>query len=553
MPDTPKAFQTNAELSFGTADRGDGRALFGLYAPGKKRIDLVGDFNDWEPGRDPLEADPDGFWSLEKRFDPGTYRYRYVVDGELVVCDPYAREIEWDDPPKAVLEVGQEPYRWQHDDWERQPFADLVLYEFHVGDFTPEGTYSEAIGRLDHLIDLGVNAVELMPVTQSDRNDYWGYEPAFFFAAESRYGTPDDLRRFIDELHARRIAVIFDIVLAHSSPACPLNRLYPFDDSPWYGTAIGGKNEFGFPTFDHRKPAAEAFTRSVQTFWLREFHGDGFRYDYVKNIGYRPSRGADFLVDQARSVQPRAYLIGEHLPEEPRKTNTVDFDGVWHAKASRGMKALLLERPIDEFPWENLPKIIHHMMDPLALGYERATVLVNYIESHDEHRLVFELLQAGYDEATAHRKAGLAATLLLCMPGEPMIRMGGEWGEDSDLSQDANPIHWERLDTDFGQGLFQHYRRMIQFRQDHPALRSENYEILLADRRRKLLAFHRWDDHEDRVVVTANLTGETQEVPIPFPEDGEWLELFSNVPLPVRGKTPVELEAYGAAVFTRPE
>ncbi len=536
----------------GAQDSGQGRTSFTLYAPNKGRVSLIGDFNDWNRDADPLETIADGLWSVEKELDAGTVRYQFAVD-DLTICDPYARAIEWQDdgPPHALVETGRKPYRWRREDWARPTFNDLILYELLVGDFSPEGTFRGVIDRLDHIADLGINAIQLMPVTQGVQGDHWGYQPAFYFAVKQEYGSGDELKELVDEAHGRGIAVLFDLVLAHSSGECPLSQLYLPSESPWYGPeGIGGKHEFGFPTFDHRKPPTQAFSRDVEGYWLREFRGDGFRYDYIKNIGVEGGKGASFLVCKAREFLPDAYLIGEHLPEVPENINATDLNGSWHGMSSRGLKALLLETEIDGMNWNDLDTVAH-MMDAGAFGYERATQMVNYLESHDEQRLMHELRGAGYPEDVALRKALLGIAFLMAMPGEPQIYMGGEWGEDTEKKLDRNPLHWEALETDLGRALADGYRRALRLRRDHPGLRTDNYEISRVDNERKVIAIHRWNEEGDDLMAVANFRGDAQEVPVPLPHGGRWRDCIADCEIEAQGETTYRMEGYSAALFVR--
>jgi 1,4-alpha-glucan branching enzyme len=145
-----------------------------------------------------------------------------------------------------------------------------------------------------------------MPVFEFKGDLGWGYNPAYFFTVEKSYGEPDDLRELIDQAHARGIGVILDLVLAHTAHRHPFNKLYPYDQSPWYGAGCGEQNQFGFPTLDYQKGPTEDFSRDVQRYWLHEFHADGFRYDYCHGIGCCGELGMPFLITRrGRSSQTR--------------------------------------------------------------------------------------------------------------------------------------------------------------------------------------------------------------------------------------------------------
>jgi 1,4-alpha-glucan branching enzyme len=195
---TTTAVKELVDLRPGAVDHGKGKVTFALYAPGKRSVHLIGDFNGWSRSADPLQSTPEGLWWLEKKLKKGAYAYQFLVNGKLVICDPYATELVEDsayDPPRALIEVGRKPFVWRHDAWQRPAFNELIIYELHVGDFTPQGTFQGVIEKLDYLRDLGVNALELMPMFEFAGEEGWGYNPAYFFSVEKSYGTLDDFKR----------------------------------------------------------------------------------------------------------------------------------------------------------------------------------------------------------------------------------------------------------------------------------------------------------------------------------------------------------------------
>src|SRR5688572_5048825 len=204
----PRVAPTPPHTPHGAHDRGDGVVSFALWAPWKKSVHLIGDFNGWDMAADPLTVDESGLWWVEKHLDPGVHAYQFVLDGEFVVGDPYARALRWSEgspQPHALVAVGAEPYAWGDDSFGIKPLNQLVIYELHVGDFSPEGTFAGALERLDHLAGLGVDAIELMPIQEFPGDRSWGYNPAYFFAVESAYGTAEDLKRLVDAAHQRGI------------------------------------------------------------------------------------------------------------------------------------------------------------------------------------------------------------------------------------------------------------------------------------------------------------------------------------------------------------
>lgn len=546
----------------GATHHGEGWITFALFAPGKQSVSLMGEFNNWDRHSDLLQPTDEGLWWIKKQFEPGGHTYQFVVDGDIVICDPYATllaEGAEQGPPRAVVEVGRVPYRWRHETWSGPAFNDLIIYELHVGDFSPEGNFQGLIDRLDYLQDLGINAIELMPVFEFAGTEYvWGYNPAYFFAVEKSYGQPDDLRRLIDEAHDRNIAVILDLVLAHTAQRHPFNEMYLYEESPWYGPGLGELNQFGFPMLDYTKEAAQAFARDVQAYWLQEFRVDGFRYDYLNGIGYKDDQGIPFLVRSAREVRPAVHLIGEFSPENPGAVAAADLSGAWHVMASYALKALLREGEFNGVHWDDFAGALM-VLDPWQRGYQAAANVINYMESHDEERVMTDIQEAGLEEDRARHKSALGASVLFTMPGQPMLYHGQEWGEATRRTLDPNPIDWGRLETEGGRGLFEHYCRLAHLRQAHPALRSENYSLDALDSERKTVVYHRWNDEGDEVVVAVNFSPVKQGLEIPFPRSGRWQEVLSGHIVdvsPAGGETEAaglfyELESSTAAIFIR--
>lgn len=541
--------------STGTLDPGGREVQFRLYAPRKSSVYLIGDFNGWNRAADRMQKDSGDVWSLHKKLKPGTYRYQFLIDGRLVICDPYALAVERagaGEPPRAILEIDKPPFPWKHDSWQRPPFQDLVIYELHTADFSAEGTFRAVTDRLDYLHGLGISAIELLPVTESECPEEWGYQPTYYFAPRSRYGTAEDLRQLVDEAHGRGIAIILDVVFSHSSARHPFNRMYPYEQSPWYGEGIGGKNRFGLPTFDHRRDLVRSFFKDVQNHWLREFHVDGFRYDYAVNLGADGDKGLPFLARQARITMPQAYLIGEYLPEDPKRIGIIELDAAWHVRSSYALKALVLQHEYQIYKPEEFEKTIQ-VLSPGHEDYDKASRMINYIESHDEPRLIHELMDDSLPGDAARRRAALAASVLFTAPGVPQIYHGQEFGETAFRSvNDRNPLRWESLSTEGGQGLFQHYQRLCRLRREHPALRDEGYNLDAWHNDDRWMVFHRWNEAGDVVVVAVNFSNEPHKIAIPFPEGGSWREVFREQAHEINGqKYEFELEANAAAIFVR--
>ncbi len=534
----------------GAVVQGRDHATFTLYAPGKGRASVIGSFNDWDPRAHPMEEIAPGLWSTRLRLDPGEHHYQFHVDDKSI-GDPYARRLApgSDDPPHAVLYLGEKPrYTWRNDSWDRPKLTDTIIYELHVADFSDEGTFNAVTERLSYFQDLGVNAIELMPVAESELEDGWGYQPNYFFACRRKYGTPEDLKRLIDEAHGAGIAVLLDIVLGHSGHQHPFNQLYEFVDSPWYGRGIGEENRYGLPSFDYRKPPTQAFMRDVQRYWLDEFHIDGLRYDYARTIGIDGDDGLPRLVRDAREARGDAWLIAEYLPEDPSIIPRCGFDAAWRLQVSHGLKGLA-RKP--DSPRESFEAIVHGL-NPRTHGYGAASQVINYLENHDENRLIHDLEAEGWKPDAARRRAAMIGTALLTAPGVPLIYQGQELGAaTSPKPNERNPMLWHEADTEAGRGMFNHYARLIRLRREHPALRCEHFKLEAVHQDERWVAYHRWSDDGDKVTVALNCSEDTRRVSFGLPQPARWTDVIGQreVRANEHGQVELELKPHEAAVL----
>ena len=517
----------------GAWDTGNGRVTFALWAPWKKSVHLVGDFNNWDASADPMNVDQSGMWCLEKQFDRGEYAYQFVLDGEIYVSDPYARRLRWADgspEPHALVDVGAQPYGWNDGQFGIKPLNELVIYEAHVGDFSPEGTFQGMIERLDYLADLGVDAIELMPVQEFPGDHSWGYNPAYFFAAESAYGGNEAFKQLVDAAHQRGIGIILDMVFAHTTADGPISRLHPFDQNPYFSS---GTNPWGFPSLDHWDDATKRLIRDIQDYWLTEFHIDGFRYDYVEGIRYDGVSGMSFIAWAAKQCKPHAYLIAEDIVQDPAAVvRDTETDCSWHWQFNKMMRAQLYENEYEGNRYGDMAGIAR-VLSFDGDGYGDNAQPINFIETHDEDRLIRDAQNCNphIDEAGATRKSMLGAIAVFTAQGVPMLYHGQEFGARAEKTVDVSKIPWEYLDSDAGRALHAHYRTLAYLRHTNGALHTNNFEILHSDEETKTIVFHRWDDHGSVVVVGLNFSPTGQHITLDFPRAGvfhEWLHDYDE-------------------------
>ena len=533
------------------------RVRFSLFAPHLEGVSLVGS---WLEEATPMTRDTDGHWRLEADVPDGrhTYRFRlrslspFMAGQEVEVTDPLARMVDEtaDDAAVIVIEGGEDvtvAYDWQHDDQPLPQDDELVIYELHVAEFGAEGdrlgSFSSLLGRLDYLRDLGVNAVELMPVGAFPMDASWGYNVRHACATENAYGTPQDLKRLVDACHERGMRVILDLVLNHTESESPLSKI---DFYYWFRDAKEGEQSFG-PKLDYERVddtlgvmPARKYGLEVALYWLREYHVDGYRLDATAVLD-----NFDFvreLRDACKAaVSKPFYVVAEHLPEDPSiATPEGPTDGAWHLR----FREAVLEAVTSN--GDSLASLAE-AIQPRNHGYVSPSRVVNYTESHDEHTLMRRLGEAGVKGGAAFRKSKLAAALLFTAVGNPMLYQGQEFGGHRPRDLEIRPLQWDLLQADYGLHLKEHVAWLARTRLGSPALKGEDLEVLRADD--GLLAYRRGHG-EAQVLVAANLRDADRDLTVPL-ESGAWRELTFEADLESAGEVRERFPASHVKLYVR--
>lgn len=519
---------------------------FKLFAPYNKGAALIGTFSNWE--EIPMEKGEDGFFRTQVELEDGSYQYKFKIQSKswfvepdqwIEIVDPYATDI--DNPTQnGIVRIKDgdrivDTYVWKHDDKPLPSDRELVIYELHVADFSggeddpyARGKYKHVVEKLDYLCDLGINAIELMPIKEYPGDYSWGYNPRYFFATESSYGTTEGLKALIDECHGRGIRVIMDGIYNHSESSSPLTQI---DHDLWYHHSPRDPDnnwgpEFNYDLYDENldlKPAWN-FIRDVVRFWVQEYHIDGIRYDAARQIA-----NYDFMHWITKEAKEAAgpkpfYNIAEFIPDDPSITN-VDgpMDGCWHDSFYHCIIEYLCGQPVD---LENLKDII----DCKRQGYMGTTNVVNYLTNHDHNHVMAELGDRGILDEAAFKRAKLGTAIVMTAVGVPLLWMGEEFGEYKYKTIEQAKIDWRLLENDSNSGLFQYYKGLIHLRRENHALYTENIEFFHEDPELKVLAYTRWNDEGSRVVVVVNFSDNYlagYSVPN-FPANGTWHEWTGN-------------------------
>ena len=548
-----------AGASPGAHDNGDGTVTFMLWAPGKHFVTLPGDFNSWDSDAALLKVYQDSVWWTTLPLSSGSHEYRFLVDGILPIADPYARRLNWTDGgsqsgdwriAKSVVEVGASPFPWTDGSWTPPAPEDMIIYETHLGDFSESGDFAGLQARLPYLSSLGINAVEIMPCYEFPGGISWGYNPAYYMAPEAVYGTPDDLRNLVNTAHACGIAILIDMVFNHLDASASLYRLYgdDWDASPWFHAMT---NPWGFPDLDHWKDGTKQLTKDVVETWMDEYHVDGFRYDATTFIGWDgvgddTGNGIGYFTYVAWDYDNDVYQVLEHLPQDPAVISGTKATSGWHDTFHDQMKANLREGQFEGSSYGNMgitAQAIHYAGD----GFADESEVVNYTESHDEQRIIWEAqTNPAIDYDSAVKKSKLGAAILFTSTGTPMLYHGQEFGEDTERTIDPNPLHWEHLEEPVGSALFQHYSRLIWLRRNYPSLTSGNLFTALQDNTNHTIAFWRWTDATtDSVVVAANFDPSAKAVSVAFPVTGTWYEFLGDSAVSV-GASPLVVTIPGS-------
>jgi len=489
---------------------------FYLFAPTIKWAALTGDFNGWQD-TEMIKGD-DGYFRTRIDLADGKYEYKFRVESNspwqagqrVLVADPQATAVNEANSDNSIrfIKNGQvitDEYQWKHDDKPLPPNPDVVIYELHVGDFAKD--FQGLIKKLDYLQELGINAIELLPVPANPGNYSWGYMPRHFFALENSYGNSSDFKQLVDECHGRGIRVIVDLVLNHAEPESPLVHM---DHNYWFMEKNPDQFQYG-PKFDYlhydewRKffPARE-FGKLVTRYWVTEFHLDGIRFDgtfLIKNFDFL--REAGQVARDAVPMKP-LFVIAEHIPVDPSVIRPdMPFESLWNNNFLYPIGANLVEKDFGGWKvwdWER----VKQALQPSLMGLNGPLGSIDYLANHDQHHFWHELELNGITGDKAFRKAKLGMTIEFTAVGLPLLWMGEEFGEFNDKSMDPRPLHFELLEHPKNKDLYEHTRRLIRLRQTNGALKTDKIEFLHLDEKNRVIAWKRWDEAGTVVAVVVN-------------------------------------------------
>jgi maltooligosyltrehalose trehalohydrolase len=464
-------------MPFGAQLTPDGRVRFRLWAPAARSVELV-----LEPSRAPrrtlpLEPLANGWYELVTGEARAGSRYRYRIDGAAEVPDPASRRNpEGVHGPSEVVDAAA--FAWPVAPWRARPWREVVVYELHVGTFTPEGTFAGVQRKLGYLRSLGVTAIELMPIGEFAGRRGWGYDGVLPYAPESAYGTPEELKSLVAGAHALGLAVMLDVVYNHFGPEGNYLHLYaPQFFTTRHATPWGAAIDFEGGRADcrddpHGRPVREFFIHNA-LYWLEEYHLDGLRFDAVHAIF---DHGDPHILTQIARAARRGpgrerpiYLVLENLANQahllgpPGAPDT--FDAQWNDDFHHCLHVLLSgERDgyYQDFKDDARALLCRCLAEGFAfqgevsqyLGGPRGerssglppTAFVNFVQNHDQvgNRARGERLTRLVANPAPLRAA---AAVLLLAPSPPMLFMGEEWAAPEPFAYfcDFEPLLAEKV------------------------------------------------------------------------------------------------------------
>ncbi|MCL6296388.1 alpha-amylase family glycosyl hydrolase [Jejuia spongiicola] len=580
-------------LENGFNDNGDGTVTFVLQAPLKTDVFLIGGFNNWTLNQNyQMKKDGDTFWLTVNGLDFNTeYAYQYFVDYSLKVADPYSKKIL--DPNNdqfisnttypglmtyptgdatgnvSTFKINETAYTWQSNAFVKPNKENLIIYEMLIRDFTETDSFIDAMTHLDYLEQLGVNTIELMPISEFEGNDSWGYNPSFHGALDKAYGTQNHFKSFVDACHSRGIAVIIDVVYNHAFSQSPLAQLYwdsgnnkPAANNPWLNPDAKHPFNVGYD-FNHESAYTKTYVKQTLKYWVDEFRVDGFRFDLSKGFtqtnnpsdvgawgNYDASR-ITILQDYAdyiwNNVSSDAYMILEHFADNSEETVLANYGfmlwGNINHNFNQNTMGYATEADVSWLSYSNR-------------GWTNPHV-VGYMESHDEERLMVKNIaygnsNGGYnvkDLSTALDRQEAASAIFYGIPGPKMLWQFGELGYDKSINCDGDitngscrldrkPVAWTlgyESDSD-RMDLYNVTAKMMQLKKQFPStFNTNNFNLSVGGLGKRINLYDNVGTLD--VVIVANFDVTTQSVNPNFPATGTWYDTFSNTSINVTNPT----------------
>ncbi len=556
---------------------------FALVAPGKDHVFLLCDDNDYSVDLDyRLSKDLDGntFWIEipKSNFTEESGMYQFLVDGEVVIADPYSELVldPWNDEhildqdffPSyptdrttgfvTVFDLEQKMYPWEVTDFDRPEKEELVIYELLMRDFLEDKSYESLLDTLDYLSRLGINAIELMPIQEFEGNNSWGYNPSFHSAIDKYYGSKEQLQRVVDRCHQLGIAVIIDVVYNHAFSQSPFCQLFwdpvgfrPTADNPWLNVTARHPFNVGYD-FNHESEFTQDWVKESLRRLIEELNVDGFRFDLSKGLTQFNSGGnaslmsrydqsrIDIITDYAEHIwgfDNDLYVILEHFADNDEEREL----------ASKGM--LLWSNTTFQFA----EAAMGYNSDLTGASYKSRGFsepsLIAYMESHDEERIGYKIKTWGNssplyntkDPWTFSDRLVATAAVYLSIPGPKMLWQFGELGYDESINRcedgsvsancrlSSKPIRWSDLEIDNRRHTYNRLSALLYLRSNNPVFHTPNFSLHDDDYFKRV----KLNGADMNVVTLANFDINSIVVSGEFQHTGLWFEYLTGERLPV--------------------
>lgn len=528
---------------------------FRVWAPHAKSVAVTGDFNEWDEAGIEMEREEHDTWYVFVPDAKVGQEYRYSLDtehGRLSRIDPRALRVTNSVGNGIIWKAEKKPRKLER----KIPQNEMVIYEMHIGSFNPQedgspGTFYSAIEKLDYLRDLGINTIEVMPITEFAGDFSWGYNPAHPYAVESAYGGPDGFLDFVDAAHERGIAVILDVVYNHFGPSDL--GLWQFDG--WSENGLGGiyfyndwraNTPWGDTRPDYGRGEVRSYIRDNALMWLDTFGVDGLRWDmsiYVRTYRGHGTEDDDlkegwglmqWVNQEVHSAFPGSISVAEDLRDSDWLVKDVGvggsgFTAQWTAGFVHPLRSALI-----------VAEDAHRSLDPLISALTGrfdgdAFKRVIYTESHDEvangkARVPSEIDPEDSDGYFARKRSTLGGIFVATAPGVPMFFQGQEFLED-EWFRDEVPLDFSKLER--YAGIHQMYKDLLRLRLDTegPTRGLTGQDILVhhVNHLAKVIAYHRTRDGSGDVLVIVNLSNKILEgYQVGVPIAGRWKVLFNS-------------------------
>jgi 1,4-alpha-glucan branching enzyme len=618
-PQTPRVARPTA-IEDGITYHSDGQSVtFSMFAPGKEFVYVIGDFTDWQVRSEYLmnlhevRQDSAHFWLTIDGLTPNTeYGFQYLVEGNLRIPDLFSEKIldqgldrfispsvypnlmpypsEKTQGVVTVIKPGRTPYVWQTTGYERPPQDQLIVYELLLRDFVQESTFDVLRDTLGYLERLGINAIELMPVSNFDGNLSWGYNPNFHGALDKSYGTRESFKRFVDAAHSRGMAVILDVVYNHTQEKSPLVALYGPNLAE--NRFLGPGHAYNvFRHLNHDDPYVRYWLDRMNRYWMETYKVDGYRFDLTKGFapnvggtnnslldGYNAQRIFNLkrMADRIWDFDQNAYIIFEHFA-----ANSEELELANYRSNDPNIKGIMF--------WNNL----NHVYNEATMGYMQNSNfagvyyrnrggwtrpnLISYMESHDEQWLMLKNRKFGNssstysvrDVPTALKRMEMAGAFFFTVPGPKMMWQFGELGYgggpgecvkpggsgDGDClpgdpgRTSEKPIRWDYYDDENRQRLYKVWASLIHLRREHAVFNAATTNVTMnVSATVKQIQLAASDMH---VTIVGNFGVTEQAANVNFNRIGTWYNYFNSGEVQISSTSvPMTLQPGEYHIFT---